>query len=117
VLNMQLPAFAPIPFWYILKQKIYTLVSRRNYQNSRCGWLVGLEFFGKTNYIIKDGPSLLLLVHNKKKSKVAPMLHSLSTTPWRSMGDCMYGSTISWPWQHLEVSSQIHTLAALPPGK
>lgn len=32
--------------------------------NSGCDWLVGQEFLGSTNYVIRDEPSLFFLIHN-----------------------------------------------------
>jgi hypothetical protein len=41
----------------------------------------------------------------------------LSTMPWRRMGKWMYNSMFSWPRNYLEVSVQLHALAALSPRK
>jgi hypothetical protein len=51
------------------------------------------------------------------KGKVSPVLNKWSTMPWRCRGESIYRSTFSWPRSLIEVSNQLHSLAALPPRK
>jgi hypothetical protein len=55
----------------------------------------------------------LLVCINVKLS----LCFQVSTTPWRRIGGVEISSTLSWPRHYLEVSGQLHALAALPQGK
>jgi len=59
---------------------------------------------------------VLFVIFLKADGKVVPVLQ-LSITPWRRIGEWRYSSTHSWPRQSIEVNGQLHTPAALPPGK
>jgi hypothetical protein len=60
----------------------------------------------------------MLDIENKfwrlKTDKVIPVLNSLSTKPWRRMGEWMCRATYSWPRHLLEVSGRFHSP---PPGE
>jgi hypothetical protein len=80
--------------------------------------LLIIWLFMNFKFLINIIEKILYLQNLKKvKFKLSLWFFLTSTTPWRCIGEWRYSSTRSWPLHLMEMSGQLHSPAALFPGK